>query len=417
MTDRTTGAVVDLAVLAAVVVTPVGLVAAAVIYWINHVVRLFRQFCEIAFAAPREAYSPVEPPAIAGNGDPGPFRFLIPKLGAVRLTHRLPGMTPHNLRVAALVCLWGPVLGFAVAGTAVRVETPLAGPQTLRVLIAVTSGIVVRHAWEFREFLRSNRPPVKQMRLLSPGLKCLLAAGPVILADIVVTNFAVDAPMVSAFVVITAVVRAVYPPVPDYDSEPVVLSEPDRQPTELFSVDRRATRIAGALDGLVPLVELGVFSLWARVSGWFLVPFVVFIVEVVYDTGLSTALLIGGGGTTVAVGGAFVLSGVAHFELAFGAMEYRLYDAELVAYDTRLDAVQWRTPVASIHDVTVADGVWLSPPGTEAGTVQLDRSGLETTDRPYGFVRQSLACVDDPERVADRLQQATAQTTERVVGE
>jgi len=223
--------------------------------------------------------------------------------------------------------------------------------------------------------------------------------------------------MVSAFVVITAVVRAVYPPVPDYDSEPVVLSEPDRQPTELFSVDRRATRIAGALDGLVPLVELGVFSLWARVSGWFLVPFVVFIVEVVYDTGLSTALLIGGGGTTVAVGGAFVLSGVAHFELAFGAMEYRLYDAELVAYDTRLDAVQWRTPVASIHDVTVADGVWLSPPGTEAGTVQLDRSGLETTDRPYGFVRQSLACVDDPERVADRLQQATAQTTERVVGE
>jgi len=92
VTDRTTGAVVDLAVLAAVVVTPVGLVAAAVIYWINHVVRLFRQFCEIAFAAPREAYSPVEPPAIAGNGDPGPFRFLIPKLGAVRLTHRLPGM-------------------------------------------------------------------------------------------------------------------------------------------------------------------------------------------------------------------------------------------------------------------------------------------------------------------------------------
>jgi hypothetical protein len=297
-------------------------------------------------------------------------------------------------------------LGFVVAGTAVRVKTPLAEPQTLRVLIAVTSGIIVRHGWELREFLRSDRPPVKQMRLLSPGLKSLLAAGPVILADIVATNVAVDAPMVSAFVVITAVVRAVYPPIPDYDSVPVVLSEPDRQPTERFSADRRATRTAGALDGLVPLVEPSMFTLWARVSGWFLLPFVVFIMEAVLNTGLSTALLIGGGGTTVVVGGAFVLSGVAHFELAFGAVEYRLYDEELVAYDTRLDAVQWRAPLAEIHDVSVADGWWLSPPGTDVGTVRLDRSGMETTARPYGFVRQSLVCVADPERVADRLRQA-----------
>ena len=157
------------------------------------------------------------------------------------------------------------------------------------------------------------------------------------------------------------------------------------------------------MDGLVPRTDADVFNFWVRFVGAFLPVVGVFWGVVVVGLAGPTALLLGGVLPTVAVGGAFVLSGVAHFELAFGAMEYRLYDEALVAYDTRLDAVQWRAPLAEIHDVTVADSRWLSPPGTDAGTVRLDRSGMETTAPPYGFVRQSLVCVADPERVAERL--------------
>ena len=413
-TDQITGAVVDLTVLAAVVFTPVGVVAAAVIYWIDLVVRLLRQFCVVAFAAPRETYSPTEQPAIPGNGDPGPFRFLIPKLGGVRLTDRLPAATPYNLRVASLLSLWLPLLGFTVAGTVVNTETPLMEPAAVRALAVLTGVIVARHSWELRQFLRADRPTVKQMGLLAPGLSCLFAGGLVVLADAVAANVAVGVPTASTFVVGAGVVRAVYSGEASHDSEPITLSEPNSRPTERFRADRRATRVAGMLDGLLPRVRFGVFNLWARFVGVFLPAVGVFWGVLVVGLSLPVALLIGGGGTTVVVGGAFVLSGVAHFELAFGAVEYRLYDEELVAYDTRLDAVQWRAPLAEIHNVTVTENRWLSPPGTDAGTVQLERSGMETTARPYGFVRQSLVCVTDPERVADRLRRVTVEKTRQV---
>lgn len=90
-------------------------------------------------------------------------------------------------------------------------------------------------------------------------------------------------------------------------------------------------------------------------------------------------------------------------------MEYRLYDDELVAYDARLNAIQWRVPLNSIQTVSVERGLWSGPPGTDAATVMLNRTDLTVEQSPYGFYRQTLMCVETPEHIADRLRQATTQ--------
>jgi len=112
--------------------------------------------------------------------------------------------------------------------------------------------------------------------------------------------------------------------------------------------------------------------------------------------------------TPTAAGSLLVAAmGIAHFGVAFGAMEYRLYGDELVAYDARLDAVQWRAPLGGIRAVSVRRGLWAAPPRTDGATATLDRTDLDAEQSPYGFYLQSLPYVRDPERVAQRLREVT----------
>lgn len=413
-----TALAVDVVAFITVLLTPTPLVIVLLLYWIDSIGRVLRRALETGVAAPRSEYSPTGPPVTRPNGSPGPFRFLIPKVGTVRLTTWLPLSTPHNLRAAVpgvlLACLAGGGVGVTVSISQAPV---LSHPSVW--LVSVGIGVVVlRHGWAFRRFCRSDRRlgretgrTVRLFWVMTGGLFVVLADNVYVGVE---SGIAAVFSLLAAVIVLGRVVyhwRRSYDHSEDTDTEPILLSEPDGQPTERFRVDRRATWVMGVIDGIAPRIDADVFNLWARFVGAFLPVVGVFWGVVVVGLSLPVALLIGGVVPAVAVSGAFVLSGVAHFELAFGAVEYRLYDEELVAYDTRLDAVQWRAPLAEIHDVSVADGWWLSPPGTDAGTVQLERSGMETTARPYGFVRQSLVCVADPERVADRLRRATVEKT------
>lgn len=405
---RSSALAVDVMAFIAVLLTPAPLVIVVLLYWVDSLVRVLRQALETAVAAPRGEYSPTGPPVTRPNGSPGPFRFLIPKVGSIRPTVLLPPSTLHNLRAAVpgalLACLAGAAVGITVA----VIQTPLSLQPTVWVVSAGIGVVAARHGWNFRRFCRSKRKHSRKTGRIRQIFWLLTGGLFVVVSDDVYVG---AEPAIAAVFTLLAVVVILgriaynlrYTDSTSAGAEPVSLPEPDGSPVERFRVDSRATRIAGAMDGLVPRTDADVFNFWVRFVGAFLPVVGVFWGVVVVGLAGPTALLLGGVLPAVAVGGAFVLSGVAHFELAFGAMEYRLYDEELVAYDTRLDAVQWRAPLAEIHDVTVAESRWLSPPGTDAGTVRLDRSGMETTAPPYGFVRQSLVCVTDPERVAERL--------------
>ncbi|WP_130501825.1 hypothetical protein [Natrinema hispanicum] len=178
------------------------------------------------------------------------------------------------------------------------------------------------------------------------------------------------------------------------------LSEPTGRPSERFRTDRRAVQIAGAIDGVIPHIEWEMLNIFSRVAALFLVAILGFVGAFIVG---PTATVVGIGVALVVAVMSFVLMGIIHFELAFGAMEYWLYDDELVAYDTRLNAVQWRVPLDAIRDVSVKRGFWAEPPGTNAATVTLERSDLAVKQSPYEFYRQTLLYVNTPERVANRL--------------
>ncbi|RYJ08276.1 hypothetical protein ELS19_17115 [Halogeometricum borinquense] len=101
--------------------------------------------------------------------------------------------------------------------------------------------------------------------------------------------------------------------------------------------------------------------------------------------------------------GVIAFVGIAHFELVFGAMEYRLYDDELVAYDRRLDTIQWRVPLDAVRDTTVEEGLFESPPTTEVATVMLNRTDDTEETEPYRFYRHSIVFIENPERVSRLL--------------
>lgn len=181
---------------------------------------------------------------------------------------------------------------------------------------------------------------------------------------------------------------------------------PEDEPLTRIRPNRRAVWIAGALDGIVPVVggAPSILSLQFRLIAVILsllgVPLV--LVEV-GGVDSSIVVLVSTAVIVASVLVAFVLTGIFHFELAFGAMEYRLYEDEVVAYDRRLEAIQWRVSINHIDDVTVETGLINAPPWTDAATITLDRVDDDTDEEPYRFFRCSLAYVDDPEEAADRM--------------
>lgn len=406
---------VDLVALAAVAVHPFSLYVVLVLYWIDVLAGLGRMTLETAFAAPRETYSPTDPPAVHRNGDPGTFRFLTPKLDSLKPAAWLPSTAVHNLAPTLAA-----VLAVALTAAAVGLATTFLAPP-FSVLSWPTSAtfaggglaVVAKHGTAFRRFLDEVRLPADRTVRVGPWLGAIALALPVIAVDAVhadagfdpSTGFAAVAVLVVAGRVAVELRRDTSPTSVDSFR----LSEPTGRPVEQFRVDPRAVRTAGLLDGIVPRLDTGVLNVTSRVNAVVVLSAGGFFVAG-YGFGLPTAAAAtaGVGFALAATATTFGLAGVAHFDLAFATTEYRLYEDELVAYDTRLDAVQWRAPVDAIHDVSVEGGRWLAPPGTDAAAVTLDRSDLDVDQRPYGFYRQTLAYVERPDHVADRLQRATA---------
>lgn len=406
---------VDLVALAAVAVHPFSLYVVLVLYWGDLLAGLGRMTLETAFATPRETYSPTEPPAVHRNGDPGAFRFLTPKLGSVKPAAWLPSAAVHNLAPTL-----AGVLAVSLTAVAVGLATTFLAPPfsvlswpTSAVLAAGGLAVVAKHGTAFRRFLDEARLPADRTFRPGPWLGAIGLALPVIAVDAVhadagfdpSTGFAALAVLVVAGRVAVERRRDTSPTSVDSFR----LSEPTGRPVERFRVDRRAVRIAGLLDGIVPRLDTGVLNVTSRAIAVVVLSACGFFVAG-YGLRLPTpaAAAAGVGFALLATATAFGLAGIVHFELAFGAMEYRLYEDELVAYDRRLDAVQWRAPLDGIRSVSVEHGPWLAPPGAAAATVTLDRTDLDVDLSPYGFARQTLAYVERPDHVADRLQRATA---------
>jgi hypothetical protein len=400
--------------LAAVAVYPFSLYVVLLFYWADLFVGVVRVAFETAFAAPRETYSPLEPPGIHRNGDPGAFRFSIPKLGRLKTVGWLPAVAVHNL-----VPTLAGVLVVTISAVAVGVTTTFLDPPfsvlswpTSTALAAGGLAVVVKHGTTFRRFVNSPRPPADRTLRIGPCAGCVLLALPVVAVDTVHAGAEFDPSTLFATIAVLVVLgRVAFERRRDASVTPADSFEhaaPTGRSREVFRPNRRAVRTAGLLDGVLPQIEWGVLNVTSRVTALFVLASVGFLAGGMSGLDPTPALVLGVATALTVTAVGFGVAGVAHFDLAFATTEYRLYDDELVAYDTRLDAVQWRAPLDAIHDVSVEGGPWLAPPGTDAVAVTLDRSDLDVDQRPYGFYRQTLAYVDRPEQAADRLRRATA---------
>lgn len=411
LTNRSAVIAVHVVAVALVAVTPASLYAVLLVYWANALVGAARGVAQHVFAGPREEYAPTEPPAIQRNGDASPLRFLTPKLGTVRPVGWLPPIAVHNCKPAVMGLLAGSAAAVVVGlvWTTLRPPFDLGSWPTAGVAVVAGLAVVVRHGVAFGRFLRSDRPPATRIRTWTWWLGAVGFAGPVVAVDTVST----DAPFsptagftaIAAVIALAGLVNALRRRSTPAGAEPFELTEPAGRPVARFGVDGRAVRRAGLLDGIVPRIEWDVFAVGARLAAAVVASVGGFLAAGLAGASAGVAVAVGVGCLLV-VAALFGLAGLVHYELAFGAMEYRLYDEELLAYDTRLGAVQWRVPLAAIDGVSVRRGPWLAPPGTDAAAVTLDRTDDRVTHPPYGFYRRTLAYVSDPEAVTTRLDRA-----------
>ena len=124
---RATARSIDLVALGTVLLHPFSLYVVLLLYWGNLLGGTTRRFCQTVVAAPREEYSPTEPPAMRRNGDSNPFRFFTPKLGTVRPVEWLPPIAIHNLKPAVVgLFTAAPMTAVAIGLTATNLEPPFA---------------------------------------------------------------------------------------------------------------------------------------------------------------------------------------------------------------------------------------------------------------------------------------------------
>lgn len=412
---RIIGLSVDFLALIAALIDPFSLYFVLLIYLGDLVGETIRKICQIVFAAPRENHSPTDPPAISLRGDTSPFRFWIPKLGTIQPINQLPAITLHNLKagVAGLVgiALLAPVLGLVM----VFLNPPFSiwtWPPN-KILTAGSLTIIGKHGWMFHQFVNSDRPSAqvifRDLRWFQIGLMVI----PIAAVDAIYTGADFDPSLLfSTIALLLVICRIGYKihqtsfqtPQQNTSSnqlEPFELSEPKRTSNKQFQSDKKAIWIAGMLDGIIPGMEWDLGWIVFRLIAFFSLVTAGFVLS--HLSGLTVAI-IGFGVGSILVVLTFVILGLIHFELAFGAMEYRLYDDVLVAYDTRLNTVQWNAPLDAIKDVSVERGFWKSVPGVDAAIITVNRTDLTTNQTPYGFYRQSLVYVKTPEYVADQLQ-------------
>ncbi|ELZ91435.1 hypothetical protein C440_14014 [Haloferax mucosum ATCC BAA-1512] len=427
---------VELVAAAAVVTAALPLYTVTVLYWLDLTASLLRRTCQTLFAAPRETVSPTGADLAPESGnstlspyEQGLFRFLSPKVGTVSVSGRLPPVALHNVRpFVTLVCLWVafclPVAALGVSSTVFPTPvydefwsspTPvlLAGGA---LAVAGKHWALVRHHARTAWPTAGNVAPQWRLGVWTAYwlplwfLTSLHATGPEVGTLLSV---------VTALVVVGRAVREVRPlvgsaerdaPAPPAETarSRIAAQTPPPVGNHHASVrpNRRAVRLAGAIDSLFPFGNAA--SSVRRIEGQYAVALVLLVgVPLVTREVWEVTSLLLLGGVTAAVLGAFVglvaLVGAVHFELAFGAVEYQLADDALVAYDRRLDAAQWRVPLDAIRDATVERGLFDSPTTTDAAIVALDRTDDPAEAEPYRFYRRTLAYVNEPNTVAERL--------------
>jgi hypothetical protein len=129
---------------------------------------------------------------------------------------------------------------------------------------------------------------------------------------------------------------------------PEPISHPDGEPnttatTSSVAVQRGAVRATVTSDALLPF--------WIFVFGVFLVAAVFAASNGGIGVAASTLAPLVIVGPVVAV--TLVPLKLIEYLIANATIEYRVYDNELVAYDTRLSAVQWRLSTSAIHSISV----------------------------------------------------------------
>ena len=412
VTDPLRGATaaVHLIALAAVALAPASLYVVLLVYWADSLCGVVRRVCQTVVAAPREAYSPTEPPAVQRNGDASPLRFLTPKLGTVQPVGLLPPVAVHNLKPAVMGTLGLGVTGLIVGATVTTLRPPFEvfSPPTVWLFAAAGLAVGAKQLVAFDRFRRSDRPPVARLSTAAGWLAAVGFAVPVVVVDTVYAGASFDptAGFAALAVVLVAARVVVGGDAEPTGGDPFELTPPPGRPTARFGADSRAVWVAGLLDGVVPRIEWDVFAVLARVGVVVLAGGGGFLAAGTAGLRPTAAAVVGLLAVIAVLVGGFGLVGVVHYELAFGAMEYRLYDEELVAYDRRLEAVQWRVPLDEITAVSIHRGLWHSPPGSDAAAVRLDRSDQRVEQPPYGTYRTTLAYVQRPATVRDRLQRA-----------
>ncbi|MCT9097954.1 hypothetical protein [Haloarchaeobius sp. HME9146] len=408
-----------------------------VLLWIDLTVSLLRRTWQLFFARPRDRVSPTGAGTAPEGGhstlskyEQGLCRFFTPKIGSLVVSERLRPVTLHNVRPALNVTLLWSFLFLPVAALGVSqyvvpspvfdefVSWPVPALLVAGALAAVVKqwGILVRHettGWPTADAVAPGWGLALWSLYWVPLgiLTTLHSTGPAV--DTLLTTLAV-------VLVLTGTIRGLRATDVDGDdvshrarrrgvetqTGPTSVEMPNTRPVATFRPNRRAVWMAGALDSLFPVGNAsGSFRRLQLQAGVAVVLLVgaPLIATSVYD--IDSGLVLVAVTALMFVTYLFTLAiiGALHFELAFGSVEYRLSDEALVAYDSRLDAVQWSVSREAIRDGTVEDGVFDSPPTFDAATVTLDRTDEVALAEPYRYYRCSLPYLDDPVEAVDRL--------------
>lgn len=431
------------------------LIAVAVLYWLDLLLVTLRTGVQHLVSWPTRP--------VAVRRLLVPFRLLRHKRGHVTLTDRLPPVYPRNVpRALAVVAVVGlSVATTAAVGAFVVPARFWAAPETPVLLLAGTLAATVKAGLALRATLETGLHRRVPAGLVAPGKRLLLFAGYAALlwlcAD-VTTQVLAGNDLETArnallgYAGLTILARTVYgtlaarsgpgderaagqpasgssdddmagaiaPEAAGRDAgllgrlrervtgppEVVVPGPPEPpagEPRETVRPRPRAVLAAGVVNALTTggVVD-GRFStegLGLRTLVVLLVPFAVL---AALDGAVGVAAVVLGVPLALLAGLALLSAG--HMWLALGHVEYRLHDDRVVAYDTRIGAVQWWVPYRDVRDVAVERGLFGGPLWLDTGSVAFERTDdVPESELATDGPRASIPFVRDPERVATWL--------------
>ena len=429
------------AAVSAVVYGHLALVAVAILYWIDLLFLMGRVGVQRLLARPTRGVGIARLLL--------PFRLLKHKRGTVSLTDRLPPVYPKNAPVAMTALWWGALISVpTVLVAALTVPGEFWGNPATPFLLVGGAVAAAAKSWLLLQAhadtgVHEYEPPVavnpwkRQALFVLYGVVLYLAAE--VSVSLVAENGIQDAGRnAMAVALLVVVLRLAYSvrvsrtrfrsgSAPEHgyretkpsadraiswlrsrgpEREIVTLtppSTPDRRPFETVEPKPKSVLAAGVLNALVAgyvvddrFSEAG-FNL--RVLLLF-----EFLISLLFLLDGAVVLFLAVNGLAFGLLAVLVLLSIAHLRLALGGVEYRFYDAEVVAYDSGLGEPQWAVPYDRIEDISVESGLFGSPLWLDAGTVSFERVDNPPEDRLANQEpRSSLPFVSEPERVAEIL--------------